>query len=161
MTGVSRGCDSPVPNTHQHPRAHLPQRAAEPGPDLLNVHHIRGDRGIGQLRRRPRQDQPRPSRRSPTPRAPADPAGVRAFALIPKRVWVPAYDADRDIRDGAWVAELTGLLPLIGWPVGMRVIARKERPHPGAKLRITDTDGMRVTAFATNTTVMDVMPTSA
>jgi len=81
--------------------------------------------------------------------------------LIPKRVWVPAYDADRDIRDGAWVAELTGLLPLIGWPVGMRVIARKERPHPGAKLRITDTDGMRVTAFATNTTVMDVMPTSA
>jgi len=46
--------------------------------------------------------------------------------LIPKRVWVPAYDADRDIRDGAWVAELTGLLPLIGWPVGMRVIARKE-----------------------------------
>ena len=89
------------------------------------------------------------------------PAGVHAFALIPKRVWVPAYDADRDIRDGAWVAELTGLLPLIGWPVGMRVIARKERPHPGAKLRITDTDGMRVTAFATNTTVMDVMPTSA
>jgi hypothetical protein len=34
----------------------------------------------------------------------------------------------------------------------MRVIARKERPHPGAQLRITDTDGPRVTAFATNTT---------
>ena len=34
----------------------------------------------------------------------------------------------------------------------MRVIARKERPHPGAQLRITDTDGLRVTAFATNTT---------
>jgi hypothetical protein len=33
----------------------------------------------------------------------------------------------------------------------MRVIARKERPHPGAQLRITDTDGLRVTAFATNT----------
>jgi hypothetical protein len=26
----------------------------------------------------------------------------------------------------------------------MRVIARKERPHPGAQLRITDVDGMRV-----------------
>ena len=33
----------------------------------------------------------------------------------------------------------------------MRVIARKERPHPGAQLRITDADGLRVTAFATNT----------
>ena len=34
----------------------------------------------------------------------------------------------------------------------MRVIARKERPHPGAQLRMTDVDGLRVTAFATNTT---------
>ena len=55
------------------------------------------------------------------------------------------------IRDGAWVAELTGLLDLTGWPAGMRVIARKERPHPGAQLRLTDIDGHRITAFATNT----------
>jgi hypothetical protein len=34
----------------------------------------------------------------------------------------------------------------------MRVIVRKERPHPGAQLPITDADGRRVTAFATNTT---------
>ena len=27
----------------------------------------------------------------------------------------------------------------------------KERPHPGAQLRLTDIDGLRVTAFATNT----------
>jgi Transposase DDE domain group 1 len=33
----------------------------------------------------------------------------------------------------------------------MRVIARKERPHPGAQLRITDIDGNRVTCFATST----------
>src|SRR5687768_4388485 len=33
----------------------------------------------------------------------------------------------------------------------MRVILRKERPHPGAQLRITDADGHRLTAFATNT----------
>ena len=33
----------------------------------------------------------------------------------------------------------------------MRVIVGKERPHPGAQLRITDVDGHRVTAFATNT----------
>ena len=69
---------------------------------------------------------------------------------IPASVWTPAYNAHGDIRDGAWVAELTGLLNLTGWPKGMRVIARKERPHPGAQLRITDIDGHRVTAFATN-----------
>ncbi len=33
----------------------------------------------------------------------------------------------------------------------MRVIVRKERPHPGAQLRLTDVDGLRITAFATNT----------
>ena len=31
------------------------------------------------------------------------------------------------------------------------MILRKERPHPGAQLRITDHDGMRVTGFLTNT----------
>lgn len=34
----------------------------------------------------------------------------------------------------------------------MRLIVRKERPHPGAQLRFTDADGLRLTAFATNTT---------
>ena len=71
---------------------------------------------------------------------------------IPDHVWTPAYDAHDQVRDGAWVAELTDLLDLKGWPAGMRVIARKERPHPGAQLRLTDIDGLRVTAFATNTT---------
>ena len=52
---------------------------------------------------------------------------------IPADVWTPAYTSDGQIRDGAWVAELTGLLDLTGWPTGMRVIARKERPHPGAQ----------------------------
>src|SRR5689334_8233370 len=37
------------------------------------------------------------------------------------------------------------------WPAGIRVMVRVERPHPGAQLRITDHDGNRVTAFATNT----------
>ena len=54
------------------------------------------------------------------------------------------------MRPGAWVAELTGLLDLAGWPEGMRVIVRKERPHPGAQLRFTDIDGHRFTAFATD-----------
>jgi hypothetical protein len=73
------------------------------------------------------------------------------LAHIPADVWTPAYEADGQVRDGAYVAELTDLLDLSSWPVGMRVIARKERPHPGAQLRFTDADGMRVTAFATNT----------
>jgi hypothetical protein len=73
------------------------------------------------------------------------------LAKIPASVWTPAYDADGEVRGGAFVAELTGLLDLSGWPAGLRVIARKERPHPGAQLRLTDVDGMRVTAFATNT----------
>jgi hypothetical protein len=33
----------------------------------------------------------------------------------------------------------------------MRLIVRKERAHPGAQLRLTDADGMRLTCFATNT----------
>lgn len=65
--------------------------------------------------------------------------------------WEPALDADGDVRDGAEVAELTGLLDLTGWPDGMRVIVRRERPHPGAQLRFDDVDGYRLTAFATNT----------
>ncbi|MCW2666863.1 MAG: transposase [Frankiales bacterium] len=73
------------------------------------------------------------------------------LTLIPQDVWQVAHDSNGGIRDGAWVAELTGLLELKGWPPGMRVIVRKERPHPGAQLRITDIDGLRVTAFATNT----------
>jgi hypothetical protein len=80
---------------------------------------------------------------------PADTAEI--LDNIPEQVWTPAYDAHDQIRDGAWVAELTDLLDLSTWPAGMRVIARKERPHPGAQLRLTDHDGLRVTAFATNT----------
>ncbi|WP_193515055.1 IS1380 family transposase [Streptomyces griseoloalbus] len=69
---------------------------------------------------------------------------------IPESAWTPAVETGGGVRDGAWVAELTGDL-LDGWPKGMRLIVRKERPHPGAQLRITDADGMRITCFATNT----------
>jgi Transposase DDE domain group 1 len=73
-----------------------------------------------------------------------------AILTLPERVWEPAYDADGEVRPGAWVAELTGLLDLAGWPAGMRVIVRRERPHPGAQLRFTDIDGHRFTCFATD-----------
>lgn len=88
----------------------------------------------------------------------------QVLTRIPKRAWTPAYDADGKVRDGTWVAEVTGLLnptTMAAWPNGMRVIARKERPHPGAQLRITDIDGMQVTAFATNTGRAGNWPTSS
>jgi hypothetical protein len=53
-----------------------------------------------------------------------------AILTIPARAWTPAYDAGGQMRPGAWVAEITGMLDLAGWPKGMRVIVRKERP-PG------------------------------
>jgi hypothetical protein len=74
-----------------------------------------------------------------------------AILKIPARAWTPAYNSDRQVRDGAWVAELTGMLNLAAWPSGIRVIVRKERPHPGAQLRLTDLDGHRLTCFATST----------
>jgi hypothetical protein len=70
---------------------------------------------------------------------------------IPTTAWTPAYNTDGKLRDGAWVCEVTGLVDLAAWPEGTRLILRKERPHPGAQLRFTDTDGLRVTGFLTNT----------
>ena len=76
-----------------------------------------------------------------------------ALAALPQQAWRKALDVDGNPRDGAQVAELTRWLPatFLGWPPGMRVIARRERPHPGAQLRITDQEGWRITVFATNT----------
>jgi hypothetical protein len=74
----------------------------------------------------------------------------QAILTLPERVWEPAYDAGGQVRPGAWVAELTGLLDLPDWPEGIRVIVRKERPHPGAQLRFTDIGGHRFTCFATD-----------
>jgi hypothetical protein len=76
-----------------------------------------------------------------------------ALAALPTQAWRAALDADGFPRDGAQVAELTRWLPttFTGWPPGMRIIARREHPHPGAQLRITDHQGWRITIFATNT----------
>ena len=76
-----------------------------------------------------------------------------ALAALPKQAWRAALDPDGRPRDGAQVAELTRWMPatFAGWPPGMRIIARRERPHPGAQLHITDHEGWRITVFATNT----------
>lgn len=74
-----------------------------------------------------------------------------AIDRVPASAWTAAYNADGQARDGAWVSEVTDMVDLTGWPPGMRLIVRAERPHPGATLRVTDRDGNRLTAFATNT----------
>jgi hypothetical protein len=74
-----------------------------------------------------------------------------AILKVPATAWTPAYDSDSEVRDGAWIAEITGMLDLSSWPKGLRVIVRKERPHPGAQLRFTDIDGHRFTCLATST----------
>ena len=75
--------------------------------------------------------------------------------LIPADCWHPALQTDTgdgdDLREGAWVAEATGMIDLSSWPQGSRLILRKERPHPGAQLTFTDVDGHRVTAILTDT----------
>lgn len=73
------------------------------------------------------------------------------YRLVPEDVWQSAYNADGTLREGADVAEFTGLLGVKGYPPGMRVIVRRERPHPGAQLRFDDVGGYRLTAFVTNT----------
>jgi hypothetical protein len=65
--------------------------------------------------------------------------------------WYPAITTDGGIREGAWVAEATDLVDLSKWPAGTRLILRKERPHPGAQLQFTDSDGHRITGFFTDT----------
>lgn len=75
-----------------------------------------------------------------------------AISLVPTDVWTPASDADGGVREGGDVAELTGLLDLATWPAGMRIIVRRERPHPGAQLSLFEEgDGFRYQAIATNT----------
>ena len=75
-----------------------------------------------------------------------------AISMLPASAWTPALAADGDLREGAQVAELTGLLTLAGWPEGARVIVRRERPHPGAQLSLfEERDGWRYTAIITNT----------
>ena len=62
--------------------------------------------------------------------------------------WIEAVESDGEVRDGAWVTEITQYLDLSAWPEGSRVIVRAERPHPGAQLSIFDSEsGLRHTAF--------------
>ena len=49
--------------------------------------------------------------------------------------WEPAYETTGEPREGADVAELTGVLDLDDWPDGMRNIIRRESP-PGGPIAV-------------------------
>ena len=81
-----------------------------------------------------------------------------ALLLAQEEDWVRAIELDGGIRDGAEVIELTELYEVE--PAGrddMRLICRRERPHPGAQLSLFDTHaGWRHTCFITNTVGDDI-----
>ncbi|NYF56689.1 hypothetical protein HDA35_002520 [Micromonospora purpureochromogenes] len=56
-----------------------------------------------------------------------------AIAALPASAWSPALDADGGIRDGAQVAELTGLLALAGRPACGPGHARHAAPAPASR----------------------------
>jgi hypothetical protein len=79
-----------------------------------------------------------------------------SFDVMPRRreqlLELPAIEADRELRDGAEIAELTHLVDLAAYPEGTRMIVRRERPHPGAQLSVFDTvEGLRHQVFITDT----------
>jgi hypothetical protein len=83
---------------------------------------------------------------------------VRQAVLdLPKRAWLEAIGQDpAEIREGAWVAEITDRINLSAWPKGTRAIARREIPHAGAQLTFTDIDGHRFQVFITDSPDPDI-----
>jgi hypothetical protein len=101
-----------------------------------------------------------------------------AIRLVPEQAWQIAIDHRGEVRErraddacpeagcghrACWieeahVTELTGLLregpagdQLEGWPESMRIFARRERPHPGARLSLFEhEDGYRYQLWVTN-----------
>ena len=83
-----------------------------------------------------------------------------AIAAQPDRLWEPAIDTDNELAEHAGVVELTAQLlsisprALADYPPGMRIIVRRERPHPGAQLDLFENStGWRYTAFATTSRI--------
>jgi hypothetical protein len=71
-----------------------------------------------------------------------------AIAAVTKRAWRAALGADGQPRRGAQIAELD--ITVAGWPAHTRAIVRRERPHPGAQLKLWDRDGYRHQVVLTN-----------
>jgi len=76
---------------------------------------------------------------------------------MPKKRWQKSISADGiDERESGEVAEITDLVDLSPWSEGTRMIARRERPHPGAQLTFSDIEGYRYQVFITDHQEADV-----
>ncbi|MBV9140910.1 MAG: IS1380 family transposase [Pseudonocardiales bacterium] len=84
-----------------------------------------------------------------------------AIASTPESAWGAVLDSQGQPRalDETGVVELTALLrhgphgdQLTNWPADLRIICRREKPHPGAQLSLFEhADGWRYQLQATNT----------
>jgi hypothetical protein len=79
-----------------------------------------------------------------------------AILKVPANGWIAALDQDGSERDNGQVAEITDRVELGSWPHGSRLIVRRERPHPGAQLSFTDSDGYRFQAILTDQPERDI-----
>ncbi len=71
-----------------------------------------------------------------------------AIDAVPAHAWRKAIDDHGEARHTGEVAELD--VTLDGWPPATRAICRREQPHPGAQLRLWDSDGWRHQVTLTN-----------
>ena len=78
----------------------------------------------------------------------------QAITAVPTAVWVPAITPDDEVRRGAQVTEITGLLSLAdGWPPDLRVLAHTEPLHPRHRKQASEVEkqrGQRFQATATD-----------
>jgi Transposase DDE domain group 1 len=84
-----------------------------------------------------------------------------AIAGVPACAWGAVLDTEGQPRElaEAGVVEITALLRqgphgdrLASWPADLRIICRREKPHPGAQLSLfEEADGWRYQLLATNT----------
>lgn len=87
---------------------------------------------------------------------------ARICVKVPKRRWQNAVTPDgTEERETGEICEITDLASHLfdtnrPWPAGLRIIARRERPHPGAQLTFTDLDGHRYQIFVTDLTDPDI-----
>ncbi|RAX43701.1 hypothetical protein DQ354_19390 [Arthrobacter sp. AQ5-06] len=54
----------------------------------------------------------------------------KVLPLIPENAWTRAYNSDGLERDGAWVADVTGMLELSAWPKGRGSLPTEEISLP-------------------------------
>lgn len=78
----------------------------------------------------------------------------QAITKVPAKVWAPTLTPEGEVRAGARVTEITGLLTLAdGWPDGMRILARTEPLHPRHRKQASTIEkqrGQRFQATATD-----------